>query len=70
MIAAPEFAEVQSFAAGGGDLEGLLALLRPDALIGDGAAGAEAATEFARAYDLPVVHGVAGALFTRGGPVR
>lgn len=51
-----EFAEVRSFAAGGGDLEGLLASLRPDALIVDSAAGAEAATGFARAYDLPVVH--------------
>ena len=51
-----EFAEVRSFAAGGGDLEGLLASLRPDALIVDSAAGAEAAAEFARAYDLPVVH--------------
>ena len=51
-----EFAEVRTFAAGGGDLEGLLASLRPDALIVDSAAGAEAATEFARAHDLPVVH--------------
>ena len=56
MAAALEFAEVRTFAASGGDLEGLLGSLRPDALIVDSAAGAEAATVFAREYDLPVVY--------------
>jgi hypothetical protein len=51
-----EFAEVRSFAASGGDVAGLLGWLRPDALIVDSAAGAEAATAFAREHDLPVVH--------------
>jgi hypothetical protein len=40
-----EFAEV-----------GLFGWLRPDALIVDSVAGAEAATVFAREHDLPVVH--------------
>jgi hypothetical protein len=47
-----EFAEVRSFAAGGGDVAGLLCWLRPDALIVDSAACAEAATVFAREHDL------------------
>jgi hypothetical protein len=51
-----EFAEVRSFAAGGGDVGGLLGWLRPDALIVDSNAGAEAATAFAREHELPVVH--------------
>jgi hypothetical protein len=56
MASALEFAEVRSLAAAGGDVAGLLGWLRPDALIVDSAAGAEAATEFAREHDLPVVH--------------
>ena len=51
-----EFADVRSFSAGGGDVAGLLGWLRPDALIVDSAAGAEAAAAFAREHDLPVVH--------------
>lgn len=51
-----EFAEVRMFAASGGDVGGLLGALRPDALIVDNAAGAEAASAFAREHDLPVVH--------------
>jgi len=51
-----EFAEVRSFSAAGGDVVGLLRSLRPDALIVDSAALAEAATVFAREHDLPVVH--------------
>jgi len=51
-----DFAEVRSFAAAGGDIAGLLGWLRPDALIVDSAAGAEAATVFAREHDLPVVY--------------
>ena len=56
ITSALEFAEVRSFAAAGGDLAGLLAWLRPDALVVDSAAGAEAAAAFAREHDLPVVH--------------
>jgi len=51
-----EFAEVRSFAASGGDVEGLLGWLRPDALIVDSDAGADAAAVYAREHDLPVVH--------------
>jgi hypothetical protein len=56
MIAALEFAEVRSFAAGGGDVEGLLGWLHPDALIVDSSADADAATSYARVHDLPLVH--------------
>lgn len=56
MSLALEFAEVRSFAAAGGDIVGLLRSLRPDALIVDNAALAEAVTVFAREHDLPVVH--------------
>ena len=56
MSSALEFAEVRSFAAAGGDVAGLLGWLRPDALIVDSVADAEAATEFAREHDLPVIH--------------
>lgn len=56
MGSALEFAEVRSFAAAGGDVAGLLEWLRPDAVIVDSAAGAEAATEFAREHHLPVIH--------------
>jgi hypothetical protein len=56
MASALEFAEVRSFSAGGGDIVGLLSWLRPDALIVDSVAGAEAAAVFAREHDLPVVH--------------
>jgi hypothetical protein len=51
-----EFAEVRSFSASGGDVAGLLGWLRPDVLIVDSDAGAEAATAFAREHDLPVLH--------------
>jgi hypothetical protein len=51
-----EFAEVRPFAASGGDVAGLLGWLRPDVLIVDSDAGAEAATAFAREHELPVVH--------------
>jgi hypothetical protein len=51
-----EFAEVRPFAASGGDVGGLLGWLRPDLLIVDSDAGAEAATTFAREHELPVVH--------------
>lgn len=56
MISALEFAEVRSFDAAGGDVAGLLGWLRPDVLIVDSAAGADAAAAFAREHDLPVVH--------------
>jgi hypothetical protein len=51
-----EFAEVRSFAASGGDVGGLLGWLRPDVLIVDSDAGAEAATDFARQHDMPLLH--------------
>ncbi len=56
MRSALEFADVQTFAAKGGDLDGLLRSLHPDALIVDNADGAEQATPFAGEHDLPVVH--------------
>jgi hypothetical protein len=56
MVSALEFAEVRSFAQSGGDVEGLLGWLRPDALIVDSSVGAEAATSYAREHDLPLVH--------------
>ena len=56
MISALEFAEVRSFAESGGDVEGLLGWLHPDALIVDSSAGAEAAASYAREHDLPVIH--------------
>jgi hypothetical protein len=51
-----EFAEVRTFAADAGDVAGLLGWLRPDALIVDSAASAEAATSFAREHGLPMLH--------------
>jgi hypothetical protein len=56
MRSALEFADVQTFAARAGDLDGLLRWLRPDALIVDTQAGADEAVEFARERDLPVLH--------------
>ena len=56
MAGALEFAEVRSFAASGGDLEGLLASLRPDALIVDSEAGAVEAAPFALEHHLPLLH--------------
>lgn len=50
-----EFAHVQGF-AGGGDIDGLLRAVRPDALIVDNASAAEAATVFAGENGFPVVH--------------
>ena len=51
-----EFADVQMFAAKGGDLDGLLRWLHPDALIVDSDAVAEAALEYSREHSLPVLH--------------
>jgi hypothetical protein len=51
-----EFADVQTFAADGGDLDGLVRWVRPDALIVDSHAGAEEAARFARDHKLPVLH--------------
>ena len=51
-----DFAEVRTFSDRGGDVDGLLRWLRPDALIVDSDAGALEATEFARENDLPLVH--------------
>lgn len=51
-----EFADVQTFAARNGNLDGLLRWLRPDAVIVDSADGAEQATAFAAEHDLEVLH--------------
>ena len=51
-----DFAEVRSFSATGGDINGLLGWLRPDALIVDSEDGAQEALEFARENELPVLH--------------
>jgi len=51
-----EFAEVQSFAATGGDIAGLLRWLRPDAVVVDNDDGAAEAASFAAQHDLPVLH--------------
>jgi hypothetical protein len=56
MSSALEFAEVRTFAASGGDVEGLLGWLRPAALIVDTEVGAEAAMTYAREHDLPLIH--------------
>jgi UDP-N-acetylglucosamine 2-epimerase len=56
MRSALEFADVQTFAARGGDLDGLLRWLRPDALIVDGDDAAVQATAYARENSLPVLH--------------
>jgi hypothetical protein len=51
-----DFAEVRTFSERGGDVDGLLRWLRPDALIVDSDAGALEATTFALEHDLPLVH--------------
>jgi hypothetical protein len=56
MSATLEFAEVRSLSPTGGDIAGLLGWLRPDALIVDSDAAAEAAAIFAREHELPVLH--------------
>jgi hypothetical protein len=56
MRAALEFADVETFAAAGGDLDGLLRWLRPSALIVDSRDRADEAAAYAREHDLPVLH--------------
>lgn len=56
MRAALEFADVQTFAASGGDLDSLVRWLRPDALVVDNPESADEAATFAREHDLPVLH--------------
>jgi len=51
-----EFADVQTFSAHGGDLDGLLEWLRPDVLIVDDDRVAEQARGFAVDHELPVLH--------------
>ena len=51
-----DFADVQTFAARGGDLDGLVRWLRPDVLIVDSAQAAEDATPYAEEHGLPVLH--------------
>ena len=50
-----DFAEVRFFTSGG-DTAGLLSWMRPDAVIVDCDADAEAAQSAAKAYEVPVVH--------------
>ena len=49
-------AEVRRFPAGRGDTDGLLRSLRPNAVVVDTDAEAEAAMGFARAHEAPLVH--------------
>jgi hypothetical protein len=49
-------AEVRSFPAGGGDTDGLLRWLAPDAVVVDRAEEAEAAAAFARLSGAPLLH--------------
>jgi hypothetical protein len=49
-------AEVRSFPAGGGDTEGFLRFLHPDAVVVDSAAEARAAVRFAREEHATLVH--------------
>ena len=56
MRSALDFADVQTFSAAGGDLDGLLRWLRPDALIVDSDDGAQAAAAFARDNSLALLH--------------
>ena len=55
MSATLDFAEVRSFTAGG-DVAGLLEWMRPDALVVDDQAAADAATPYALEHDLPLIH--------------
>jgi hypothetical protein len=56
MESALDFAHVRSFSASGGDINGLLEWLRPDALIVDSEASAAEALAFAGEHELPVLH--------------
>lgn len=56
MRSAFEFADVQTFAANGGDLDGLVRWLRPDALVVDNRVSAEEAAASAHEQELPVLH--------------
>jgi hypothetical protein len=49
-------AEVRSFPAGGGDTDGFLRFLRPDAVVVDSAEEAQAAIRFARDAGATLVH--------------
>ena len=51
-----EFADVQTFAARSGDLDGLVRWLQPDVLIVEDEADATEAEAFARDHGLPVLH--------------
>lgn len=51
-----DFAEVRTFAADGGDVVDLLRRVHPDAIVVDGDAAAEAAADYARERNVPVVH--------------
>jgi len=51
-----EIAEVRSFPAGGGDTDGLLHWLDPDAVVVDRSDEAEAASAFARETHAPLLH--------------
>lgn len=51
-----DIADVRMLPAGLGDTEGLLRSIRPDAIVVDDEAEAEAATSFARQTGVPLVH--------------
>lgn len=56
VAAALEFADVRTFAEGGGDVKGLLESLDPDAVVVDSETGAAAAEDFAQDHDLPALY--------------
>lgn len=51
-----DFADVRTFAAGGGDMLDLLQRVRPDAIVVDSGPAAEAASAFAAPLGVPVLH--------------
>ena len=51
-----DFAEVRAFAERGGEIDGLLRWLMPDALVVDSDRSAEGAESYAGAHELPVIH--------------
>jgi hypothetical protein len=55
-LALHEIAEVHSFPAGRGDAVGLLRSMRPDAVVVDDAAEAEAVRPWTRRHKRPLVH--------------
>jgi hypothetical protein len=56
VVSALDFAEVRSFSSRAGDLSGLLAWLRPDALVVDSDEAASEAISFAQEHVVPLLH--------------